>query len=114
MITIARRKANLTYNQFWFAREPLGGWGFTTLLQFIGEKQPGFPFFKKAQNTLLIDLTQDDETLLSAMSKNMRSQLRKAENDGFMWALSEDLDEFRTLFNAFAADKGLQPLSRRV
>jgi hypothetical protein len=114
MITIIRRKSKLTYNQFWFARKPRGGWGFTSLLQFIGEKQPGFPFFKKPQYTLLIDLTQDDETLQTGMSKNMRSQLRKAENDGFVWARSDDLDEFRALYNAFAADKGLKPLAQKI
>jgi len=75
---------------------------------------PGFPFFKHTQHTLLIDLTQDDEALQTAMSKNMRSQLRKAENDGFVWEPSTDFEEFRHLFNAFAADKGLKALSTGV
>ena len=114
MITVVRRKAKLTYNQFWFARKPLGGWGLTTLRQYIGPVQPGFPFFKRIQYTLLIDLTQSDEALQAGMSKNMRAQLRKAENDGFAWSKTDDLNEFRELFNAFAADKGLSPLPQKV
>jgi hypothetical protein len=113
MITILRGKAGLTYRQHWFAREPRQGWGLTTLRQYLGTS-PGFPFFKQTQHTLLIDLAQDDETLQTAMSKNMRSQLRKAENDGFVWEPSTDLEEFRGLFNAFAADKGLKALSTGV
>lgn len=113
MITITRAKAGLTYRQHWFARTPLQGWGLTTLRQYLGAA-PGFPFFKQTQHTLLIDLVQDDEALQSAMSKNMRSQLRKAENDNFNWVPSDDLEEFSKLFNAFAAEKGLKPLSMGV
>ncbi len=113
MITIARKKAGLAYRQHWFARSAQQGWGLTTLRQYLGAA-PGFPFFKQTQHTLLIDLTQDDETLQTGMSKNMRSQLRKAENDGFHWQVSTDLEEFRQLFNAFAADKGLKALSSGV
>ncbi len=113
MITIIRSKAGLKYQQHWFAREPQQGWGFSTLRQYLGSA-PGFPFFKQSQHTLLIDLAQDDEALQTAMSKNMRSQLRKAENDGFVWERSTDLEEFRGLFNAFAAEKGLKSLSTGV
>jgi hypothetical protein len=113
MITIVRKKAGLTYRQHWFARTAQQGWGLTTLRQYLGSS-PGFPFFKQTQHTLLIDLSQDDDALQASMSKNMRSQLRKAENDGFLWEPSTDLDEFRTLFNVFAAEKGLKMLSRGV
>jgi len=114
MITIVRKKFGLAYRQHWFARQPQGGWGLTTLRQYIGAQAPAFPFTKQTQHTLLIDLTQDDEALQAGMSKNMRAQLRKAEKDGFVWEVSEDLDEFRTLFNAFAAEKGLKALSTGV
>lgn len=114
MITIVRTMAGLSYRQHWFARESHHGWGLTTLRQFIGANRPGFPFFKHTQHTLLIDLVQDDEALQEGMSKNMRAQLRKAEKDGFVWSKSDDLDEFRKLFNAFAAEKGLKPLSAGV
>jgi hypothetical protein len=113
MITITRSKSGVTYRQHWFARSPRQGWGLTTLRQYLGTA-PGFPFFKQTQHTLLIDLNQDDETLQSGMSKNMRAQLRKAENDGFVWEPSTDLEEFRQLFNAFAADKKLKALSTGV
>ena len=114
MITVIRKKMGLTYRQHWFARQARGGWGLTTLRQFIGDQVPGFPFHKQTQHTLLIDLTQDDEALQSGMSKNMRAQLRKAEKDGFVWEQTEDLAGFRELFNNFAADKGLKALSKGV
>lgn len=113
MITILRKKAGLTYRQHWFARTAQGGWGLTTLRQFLG-RAPGFPFVKHTQHTLLIDLTQDDEALQAGMSKNMRAQIRKAEKDGFVWTPTTDLDEFLALFNAFAHDKGLKPLTAGV
>ncbi len=110
LIEFLRHKAGLTYRQTWFARRPTGSpWGLALHRQYLGEPLK-FPWVAEEFHTILIDLQQDDEALLAGMSKNMRSQLRKAE-PGLMLELETKPDDFLSFYNAFARGKGLKELS---
>ncbi|NNM67406.1 MAG: hypothetical protein HKM06_05300 [Spirochaetales bacterium] len=116
MTVIRRSKWGVPYSQFWFARtfSWLDGWGLTVYKQFLGQSVPRFPFIKDEHYTILIDLTQNEEALVAGMNKNTRTQLKKAEGDGFVWSYETNLESFRTFFNAFAKEKGLKSLESDV
>ena len=112
MIENIRHKAGLTYRQTWFARRPTGSpWGLAIHRQYLGEPLK-FPWVAEEFYTLLIDLQQDEDALLAAMSKNMRAQLRKAEA-GLTLEIETKPQDFLTFYNAFARGKGLEELSER-
>jgi hypothetical protein len=116
MINVTRKKFGLEYYQHSFARKWswLSGLSFTTYSQYIGEKQPGFLFLKQTHHTFLLDITLNDEALLAGMDKNMRSQLRKAKDDGFVWEQEKDFEVFKSFFNHFAEEKGLTQIDEVV
>ena len=113
MIPFLRHKYGLPYHQLWFARQWTwcAGWGFTVYRQYLGEKKPSFPFFREPFYTVLIDLVQDDEVLLSGMNRSTKAQIRKAETDGFQLTEMTDREQFRLFYNDFADEKGLSRLT---
>src|SRR5208283_2332071 len=72
----------------------------------------------RQQHTIVIDLTKDDEALLSAMHKKLRYDLRRAaaENLSYkMWCqpCGGVLDGFCRFYDSFALSKSLAKMSRR-
>jgi hypothetical protein len=68
-------------------------------------------------STILIDLRQDDDVLLSEMSKTTRNEIRRAAKDNLSFefiALPDDsqVNEFFEFYDAFAGLKGLPKLNR--
>jgi hypothetical protein len=68
-------------------------------------------------NTLLIDLSKDEETLFSELKKDFRRQIRKAENKDNLKAefdstpSHKNIIEFTEYANEFRKLKGLPPIS---
>src|SRR5215204_434016 len=68
--------------------------------------------------TILIDLLSDPETLLAAMKRDTRYEIRRAEREGFSYDFLDGndtatLDEFCNYFDEFAQRKN-QPGLRRA
>lgn len=68
--------------------------------------------------TQVIDLTQDRDTLFSAMSSNTRYKIKRAEREGLTPAITQapttdDLERYAAFFNVFARHKGLPPCNTR-
>jgi lipid II:glycine glycyltransferase (peptidoglycan interpeptide bridge formation enzyme) len=64
-------------------------------------------------STVVIDLRRDPEALLRSMTKTARYEIRRAEQDAFIYARQgiEAIDPFLAFFNQFAKDKGTKPAS---
>ena len=60
------------------------------------------PVYIQPRRTLLIDLTQDAETLLSAMRKKTRQYIHKAEREGVATETTTDLARFHRLLRVVA------------
>ncbi|NNU43668.1 GNAT family N-acetyltransferase [Ramlibacter montanisoli] len=86
----------------------------------------GLPFHRAAASerllnvaTFVIDLSQDESALRSAMSTDYRRKLRKAEGCGVEVEVHERpgealLDEFLSAYAAMASERGLSPVRRDV
>ena len=53
------------------------------------------------------DLTKTPDEWLSSMKSNTRNEIRRAERDGCRFEVVENVDEFVSLYNSFAKEKGL-------
>lgn len=117
MIQTIRKKAGMTFTRKWFARSwsYRDAFGFTSLRQYLGDAVPPSLLFSCDRRfTLLIDLSLDTESILKAMHKNMRYQLRRAEKDDFSWREIKDTKAFQEFYNNFAQEKGLPFLRDNV
>jgi hypothetical protein len=111
---IGFRKKGLHYCEVWFNEQPDSAADIVIWRQ-RGEAMPGArcePF-----HTLLVDLTQPQDALLTAIHKDSRYEIRRAEkSDGIVAEHypqpAELLEAFQTFYNAFAQQKGLPLLDR--
>jgi lipid II:glycine glycyltransferase (peptidoglycan interpeptide bridge formation enzyme) len=64
-------------------------------------------------STVVIDLRRDPEALLRSMTKTARYEIRRAEQDPFIYVHhgKEAINQFLAFFNHFAKDKGTKPAS---
>lgn len=60
------------------------------------------PVYVQPRRTLLMDLTQDADTLLGAMRKKTRQYIHKAERDGVVTEKTTDLERFHRVLRAVA------------
>lgn len=107
----------LTTAQLWFD-EPLGDRK-ADVIQYMQRSQPLGGARCTEFHTILIDLSQSPEVLLSRMTKDTRYEIRRAgDKDGIThasWASdsAEALPRFCEFFDRFAASKHLPPANGR-
>lgn len=68
---------------------------------------------KEISHTIELDLLQDKQTIFANFSKANRQQVRKAEEDGIIIEINNDIDIFVDFFNDFAAKKGTYSTSKK-
>jgi lipid II:glycine glycyltransferase (peptidoglycan interpeptide bridge formation enzyme) len=116
MIAVTRRKLGLTLNEVFFAPDAQPVPRAPALLSIFVQSQryaPGFSPFK----TLLIDLTQPEDTLFSALSGNTRYKLRRAQREGLLPRMElnpapEYVEWFASYYDTFAQQKSLSGANR--
>lgn len=106
----------LKYVDLWFDEShPLDG--FDVVFRF-GADSPVPGATNEEFHTLVVDLTQSEEQLLSRIHRNTRSKIKRAEErdhlslDVMGSPTPEEIDEFVDFYDAFARGKSITPLSR--
>ncbi len=106
MVEVRRRRRGIAYAQKWFARKAafMDSFRLVAYYQFLGN-QPAGSFFRQPFGTILIDLQRDPDAILAEMQASVRSQVRRAGGEGFLWETGVDPDEFARFHTAFARDR---------
>ena len=108
MIEVKRRRRGIAYAQRWFARKAAlsDALKIVAYFQYLGARPAG-PFIRHSFSTILIDLQRDPTLILADMQASVRSQIRRAEGEGFVWEPGVDPAEFAAFHTAFAREKGI-------
>lgn len=69
-----------------------------------------FGFLVENRKTLLIDLTQGADDLMSGCKSNTRNEIRRGARDGHQLRTGVTAEEFVPFYNDFAQEKGLPPI----
>lgn len=77
----------------------------TLFTGFLGGRQTGF--VSEIRKTLIINLTQDADGLMSGCKSNTRNEIRRGVKDGHQLRTGITAEEFVPFYNAFAQEKGL-------
>ena len=68
-------------------------------------------FSCRRSKTIIIDLRQDMETIMSGIKSNFRNEIRRAEREGVVFSNQRDVKWFIDYYNDFAEKKGLNIIS---
>lgn len=68
-------------------------------------------FIVEIRKTLLIDLTQDEDGIMSGCKSNTRNEIRRGVRDGYIFKSGIEPKDFVPFYNDFAHEKGLTPIS---
>lgn len=79
----------------------------------IKNKYKWIPGIQENTYTLELDLTQDTNSLFANFSKQVRQQIKIAENEGISCAFHTDVDKFVDFFNDFAVKKNTWTTSKQ-
>lgn len=69
--------------------------------------------FKEVSHTLVTDLTQDSESILSAISKSVLKESKKAESEGITCFFNNDVEKFIQFYNKFAGNRQLYQFNKK-
>jgi hypothetical protein len=69
--------------------------------------------FKEISHTLITDLTQDTDIILSAISKSVLKESKKAEAEGITCIYNNDVEKFIEFYNKFAGNKQLYQFNKK-
>lgn len=113
---IRTKGKGVTYGELWFDEEPQAP--LPDILICRQRSQPWRDGHNREFMTLLIDLTQEETTLLDAFGKDNRYKIRRAHTrDGgtvtFIENPVHELDAFSKFYDQFAASKNLTPVNRQ-
>lgn len=117
MPLLQTRSRGLNIVELWFD-EALPKGERPDIIRYVQAPSP-IPTGCKDFYTILVNLSQDTDTLLAAMDKNTRYEIRRAEHsDGLIveqWDRANTIfiKEFECYYNEFAVEKHLSPLNTR-
>jgi hypothetical protein len=69
--------------------------------------------FKEITHTLVTDLTQDADLIISAISKSVLKEAKKAEAEGITCIFNNDVEKFIEFYNKFAGNKQLYQFNKK-
>jgi len=69
--------------------------------------------FKEISHTLVTDLKQDSEIIISAISKSVLKEAKKAESEGITCIFNNDIEKFIEFYNKFAGNKQLYQFNKK-
>ena len=79
----------------------------------VKNKPKWIPGIRVDSHTLEVDLEQDADIIISNFSKQIRQQMKIAENEGTICYFHEQVDEFVSFFNDFALKKDTWTTSKK-
>jgi hypothetical protein len=103
------KKGFLQKEDIWFSENPT----FQLFRSYIQSPvMKDIPGMKRSHfYTIFIDLSNDEEFLLSEMDKGTSYEIRRAKKEGIQFKAGGDLSEFVDFFNLFASSKGIEGTS---
>jgi hypothetical protein len=113
MIIIRKRKAGLNATQKWFSNKVKG----LDCLSISIYKQVDFEirasafFFTELFYTLHSDLTLSDQDIIKNFSSTIRNEIKRSEREGCIFNSSESKENFISLYNDFAKQRGISGLT---
>jgi hypothetical protein len=100
----------------WFAArpDPADAWGFAIYYQAKStDEMPGFK--REQKHTKFISLAGTEDDIFDQIGKNTKPKIKQAlAEGGLRFAVIEQADEVRDLYNEFARGKGRPPLEERT
>jgi hypothetical protein len=113
MIIIKKRKAGLKATQKWFSNEINGfdSLSITIYKQVDFEIQTSGFFHTELFYTLHSDLTLTEEDIIKKYSSRFRTDIRRSEREGCVFNPSESKENFISIYNDFAKQRGINGLS---
>lgn len=111
MLEIESKRYGLKTKKIWFSEAPFDVSGYEGVIFYSCNKNVDIKgFSKKKFTTLVIDLTQDVDTIWGNMKKNScRRSINKATREGVKVTVNQRYDEFIDLCRTFRRTKGLPP-----
>lgn len=112
------RRRGIEVAELYFEDEPPEGLPRVDLLRIVNVLEPSSDGPWRRHDTLVVDLTTDEDELLRQMSKGTRYEIRRAlDRDGlaseaFDPPTAETLADFAGYYDEFAGSKGLGPIFR--
>ena len=99
----------------WFAKEPLRG----DRLRFAyyyhcASTEEWTGFVRERKYTKLLDITPDEDQIVSAFSKTSRYEVRRARKEEMEFGMVEQMDKFLKFYNQFAAAKNLPEMDEMI
>ena len=115
MLEIERDFFGLKRKDIWFSARPYDVDGYQSVMFYSCKDKVDAPGFRRKDfSTIVIDLTQDLETLGKSLDKWERKKINKARNNGVVIRINQHYEEFFDLYRAFRRSKGLVPWSLDV
>jgi hypothetical protein len=117
IVTIRFEKGPIRIGEVWYGDQPSGE---VDLVRHRMRPQPVAGGRCEPFNTLFVDLTQPEDTLLNAIAKGTRQEIRRAAKDGVTCEVVEGarvrelVGTFVTFFNEFSRGKGLPEIPRAI
>jgi hypothetical protein len=116
MLTLKEKYFLLTIFETWFSyRYTFNLTDFLYPIAFLhirnADKRP--PGIKKISYTVENSLESNLDVIYSEFAKNIRTAVKKAEEEGISTYFHNDLDGFVAFYNAFASKKGISLTSKK-
>jgi len=98
----------LRVKSIWFS-DTISSWRFLSLTEYLRSPEKGwrFGYVREVFYTKLIDLRRSEEDILAGLSTQARRKVRRADKEGIVYEVSNDIDGFVRFFNRFAQQKQL-------
>lgn len=106
MLEIEREKYIFRIKEIWFSDYPFDVRGFVSVFFIDCKNEVNTPgFIREKSDTLIIDLTQDLDTIFKNMNKACRYDIRRSEKEGFNIKMNQNYGEFYNLNQSFRKSK---------
>lgn len=114
MVEYCKKYYFIKVHNSWFnyAFNPIDAFRIKAYLHLKNVKRPP-PAVKSISYTVENNLDQDAEKILSGFARNLRTEIRKAQEIGITTFFHEDVDGFVRFYNAFALKKQIPLISNR-
>jgi hypothetical protein len=109
MLELESRRYGFKTKKIWFSHHPFDVTGYDCVMFFDTKSKVDLAGFQmRPAHTLVVDLTQELDTIWKKMSrKRARKGIKKAQRDGVRIKLNDNYDEFQDLNDSFRKKKGL-------
>ena len=112
MLTLKKQRFGISYDYIWFAQQPSTKNALRRVVYMQCPNSGSAPgYLRQLFYTMMIDLQQEPEAILSATSRSTSYQIKRAIREGVTLEPVTDLAEFVSFYNEFARTKDRSKLT---